>query len=105
MAPPTPRPLTDTEDALGWYAFKTLPRWREWMHRRVEQFEFPEPYTLIRRVSLDFTVPPEPTPLQGTHGDPIYCVPLALLRKRRLRRFDLRSASGESLPLLTRGKN
>ena len=38
MIPPY-RALTPTEQELGLYAFATLPRWQEWLLRRIEQID------------------------------------------------------------------
>jgi hypothetical protein len=77
---------------------------RRWRHRRVETLD-PLSSTLVRRrVSLDFTIPPEfhgglKMPA-GSSGSGQYLVPLAWLARRQLVNFDLRDGGGKSIPLL-----
>lgn len=100
------RELTETERAMGIVALDLIGRWSTWVHRRVESVTFEDPPVLRRRVSVDFTIPASlPAPLPPLNGEPIYAVPLSLLRKRRLRRFNLIDERGVALPLLTAGKN
>ncbi len=82
-----------------------------WMNRRVEAFELIDDVTVRRRVSLDFTLPPEVVLSRAeqktveitTESLPV--VPLTILRKRKLRRFDLRDEEGAAVPVLTTSEN
>jgi hypothetical protein len=80
------------------------PRWR---HRRVEAIEPLSATSVRRRVSLDFTVPPElhdGLRMPVTAGAPVagdqWLVPLGWLARRPLVSFDLRDSEGNSVPLL-----
>ena len=80
------------------------PRWR---HRRVESIEPLSATSVRRRVSLDFTVPPElheGLRMPVTAGAPVagdqWLVPLGWLARRPLVSFDLRDSEGNSVPLL-----
>ncbi|MBA2792922.1 MAG: hypothetical protein H0U32_02880, partial [Thermoleophilaceae bacterium] len=98
--------LTPAELDLGVVLLDLARDWARWVHRRVESFDIEDERTVRRRVSVDFTLPPahphtEVTPL----GEPRHVVPLGLMRKRPLRRFDLRDEQDASLPLLTLEQN
>jgi hypothetical protein len=86
----------DPDLQAGALVFLLLRRPTDWIHRRVESIRFIDDRTVERRVSIDFTLPPWAT---------VPWVPLALLRKEKLRSFDLRSANNESVPVLTRHQN
>jgi prealbumin domain-containing protein len=91
---------------MGVLVLSLIADWASWVHRRVETIRVEDPATYRRSVSVDLTLPiGTPTPLQSTGGIPLYPVPLALLRKRRLRRFDLCDEGGRALPLMTARKN
>jgi hypothetical protein len=91
---------------MGTLVLSLIANWAAWVHRRVETIGVEDPTTYRRSVSVDFTLPiGTPTPLSSARGIPLYPVPLALLRKRRLRRFDLRDEADRTLPLMTARKN
>jgi hypothetical protein len=81
---------------------------RVWVHRRVEYGVVVDDVAVVRRSSIDFTVPEE---LNGVvigralraAGQPF--VPITFLAKERLRNFDLRDANGCPLPMLSRRDN
>jgi hypothetical protein len=74
-----------------------------WIHRRVEAISFVDEVRLLHRTSVDFTLPPN---MPKTPLDPsAVLVPVALLRKGKLRRFDMRDEEGRSVPVLTRNEN
>jgi hypothetical protein len=83
--------------AVGFAAL--LTRQAAWRHRRVETITVLSHELVRRSVSVDFTVPVE-------HREDIrlssteWIVPLALLAKRPLAHFDLRSEDLSSVPLL-----
>ena len=85
------------EIAVGFAALVT--RQAAWRHRRVETITVLSHEQVRRHVSVDFTVPAE-------HRDDVQLsdtervVPLALLAKRPLVHFDLRSEDESSVPLL-----
>jgi len=80
---------------------------RDWLHRRVERISHDERELVRRRVSVDFTIPPNLPPLhEGPGMSNIYYVPVALLRKwPPVMDFDLRDETGCPIPLLTSSKN
>lgn len=74
-----------------------------WIHRRVETLGVLTAEVARRQLTVDFTLP------EGLR-DPLrigaqWIVPLATLRKRKLRNFDLRDEGDEALPLLGRKHN
>ena len=79
----------------------------QWRHRRVETIT-PLSGTIVRRrVSVDYTVPPEfhddlrmPVDPDEPGDDDQWVVPLGWLVRRPLVSFDLRDGSGTSVPLL-----
>jgi hypothetical protein len=97
-----PWPAEVLEDRAGDVAVafaSLLTRQPAWCHRRVETLTVVSHETVRRSVSLDFTVPAEHRDdLQIVEGQ--WVVPLAMLAKRALVRFDLRDEAGESVPLL-----
>lgn len=80
-----------------------------WVHRRVELLQFGYRERGMRRVSLDCTPPPDPRLAhlenERTHqsighvAGPVV-IPVAMMAKGPLREFDLRSSTGEALPVL-----
>jgi hypothetical protein len=79
----------------------TMPRW---VTRRVESTSFHDDETVRRRVSIDFALPAV-TSLRSRFGQRAELIPLAYLKKERLRNFNLRDESGAALPALTRIEN
>lgn len=57
----------------------------------------------LTRISIDFTVPTFPAAARDQAA--IFPLPLALLDKQKLTRFDLRDASAASVPMLTAAEN
>jgi hypothetical protein len=85
------------EIAVGFAAL--LTRQVAWRHRRVETIDVLSHEQVRRSVSVDFTVPLEHRgDLQLADGQ--FVVPLAVLEKRQLVHFDLRSEDDEALALL-----
>jgi hypothetical protein len=74
-------------------------------HLRVEHVQFASQTTYLRHTSVDFTIPFRETPLADANGDPLFCIPLTLLQKRRLRRFSLFDEDNRAHPLLTQDQN
>jgi lysophospholipase L1-like esterase len=70
-----------------------------WVHRRVESIELVDERIVRRRVSVDFT------PGAAHRVSPGALVPVALLSKQILSRFDLRDEQGNSVPLATSQQN
>src|SRR5687768_8058014 len=95
--------ITARERALAGMALRLLLTWPKWIHRRTETVALTDPETIRRRVAVDLTVFEDLPPLiHDGKGEPIYFVPLALLKKQPLTNFDLRNEGGKALPLLTR---
>jgi hypothetical protein len=85
------------ELAVGFAAL--LTRQAAWRHRRVETITVLSHEQVRRSVSVDFTVPAEHrADLRLSEHE--WIVPLALLAKRPLVNFDLRSEDESSVPLL-----
>lgn len=90
-------------EQIVWLFTGLLTTFPGWVYRRVETVELPDDESVSRRVSVDFELPsvvldnaPEGVPL---------LVPLALLQKTPLISFDLRNATGDALPVLTKTQN
>jgi hypothetical protein len=85
------------EIAVGFAAL--LTRQAAWRHRRVERITVLSHEQVRRHVSVDFTVPAEHREdVRMSEGE--WVVPLALLAKRPLVHFDLRSEDESAVPLL-----
>ncbi|MFL5894044.1 MAG: hypothetical protein ACJ76Z_02890 [Thermoleophilaceae bacterium] len=73
----------------------------------MEAVEFETAASLRRRVSVDFILDPalfgDATFSWG--GRPIHYVPIAVLNKQPLTRFDVRDEDGSALPVMSRNKN
>jgi hypothetical protein len=72
---------------------------QRWVHRRVEAVTLLDEARILRRISIDFTVPDYAGIGQGLGG--VSYLPLTLLNKRVLTRFDLRAEDGRALSMLT----
>ncbi len=79
----------------------------QWVHRIVETIDFIDDRRFSRHVSVDFTIPAweiyrqcETVLPKGT-----YIIPVALLSRQRLKRFDIVDESSAALPVLTRPQN
>lgn len=94
----------DGRDAsrIGLAAITHLLRARRWVHRRVESVSFESDTVASRQVTVDFVVPPR-LPLEGPTLSPVSYLPLALLKKRKLRLFHLVDGEGRELPVFTHG--
>lgn len=92
------------ELAAGWVGIQVAAA-ANWINRRVEQITFVDERSVQRRVSLDLTFPHQSGELENTFGDSVFLIPLTTLRKRTLRRLDLKDESGTSLPVLTKRQN
>ncbi len=85
------------EMARAGYAIDLASTFRLWVHRRVETFEFPNADTVRRRMSVDFTLPADPSIKAGDRVD----VPLMILKREFLRNFDVMDEEGTRLKVLT----
>jgi hypothetical protein len=76
----------------------------DWVHRRVETHSFsPEdPKVIVRKTSIDFTLPCTAAVQVQGHPSGANAVPITFAHKWRLLRFDIRDESGRALPLLAR---
>jgi hypothetical protein len=79
-----------------------MPRW---IVRRVESIEFLDDTNVRRRVSIDFALPRQVTPIRLGIRNRTTFVPLTYFEKGPMRNFDLRDESGAALPLLTKTEN
>jgi len=98
--------ITTRERALAGMTLRLLLNWPKWIHRRTETVALTDPETIRRRVAVDFTLFADLPPLiTDGAGEPIYFVPIALLKKVPLTNFDLRDERDGALPLLTRQRD
>jgi hypothetical protein len=100
----SPRPDLTTEDSRQGAAILSLIEdWGSWAHRRVEQVTLADLQASARRVSLDFTLAPDPAtpPLQSNGADCSYLVPVTFITKHRITRFSLRGESDSALSAWT----
>ena len=83
----------------------------DWIHRRREAVEILDETAIKRQISVDFTLPKElpgaEAPLTKLddlgYAAPIYVLPKTL--PSNLMSFDLKDASGTSMPLMTKSEN
>jgi hypothetical protein len=77
-----------------------------WVHRRVETHAFgsEDPAVFIRKKSIDFTFPVEAARELGTASGACP-IPITLVNKWRLPRFDIRDEANNSIPLLARDEH
>jgi hypothetical protein len=71
----------------------------DWVVRRVEGIRFLDDRTVRRRVSVDYTVP-EGGVVMRIDGRDARILPLAMLRRQSLIKFDFRTHDGRPAPLL-----
>jgi hypothetical protein len=76
-----------------------------WVARRVEHVNFIDECTVRRRVSIDYVAPPCAVVLCRPSGQQVRVLPLALMRRKSLVKFDLRDSDGGALPLLSLRQN
>src|SRR4051794_11022356 len=86
------------EAEVMWALLTSQP---EWVRRRVECVDFLDHKTARRRVSIDYEIPEG---LFGTLGR-LRVVPITVLQKSLLRRFDLRDEVGAAVPMLGQREN
>jgi hypothetical protein len=97
-----PRPPT-RETPLNLSGLLALLLDFQWIHRRIEGISFVDELRVQRRISLDFSVSDA---MPKAPGDPnSVLVPIAILRKEKLRKFDLRDSDGNALAVLTAEQN
>ena len=98
--------LTGVNRDLGAATLRLLRDWDAWVHRRVETVSLEHPVSFFRRMSIDFTLPGDlPSLLLTGSGDAYHFVPLTLIKKGPLTRFNLVDEHGVVLPLLTRRRD
>ncbi|MGH2822302.1 MAG: hypothetical protein ACRDLY_04625, partial [Thermoleophilaceae bacterium] len=91
--------LADCRDC-GIAMLRLFMRSAEWVVRRVERIEFLDERTVRRRMSVDYTSPGEGA-VRLRRGDrDLRVLPLAVLRRKSLIKFDLRDEDGRPMPLL-----
>jgi len=108
-APPSPTGWPDVlygqlGERAGRACFRLLLLEELWVHRRVEAVHVLSPQLIRRQVSVDFTVPGRLVELLAI-AERQWVVPVAALRKERLRHFDLRDEEGKGVPVLSRAQN
>jgi hypothetical protein len=103
--------LSDDEcTAFGADCAELLLPGNHWIHRRREAIEVIDETSLMRRISVDFTLPEtrsngeqwRSTAMNHGFPAPLFALPKA---PARLMSFDVVNASGTSLPLMTRHEN
>lgn len=95
--------LSENDFRQGATILSLIEDWSSWVHRRVEHVTLADPQTSERKVSLDFTLAPDPAtpPISNEGHDEAYLVPVTWIAKHRITRFSLRDESGQSLAALT----
>lgn len=85
------------------YTVRLALTFSNWVHRRVERFEFVDAETVRRHMSVDFTLPIE----LGLEEGQVVAVPLMVQKKRVqiLRSLDVTDADGRSLNVLESEKS
>lgn len=71
-----------------------------WVVRRVEHVAFIDECTVRRRVSIDYVAPQDAVIFCRPSGQQVRVLPLAIMRRKSLVKFDLRDHDGHAVPLL-----
>src|SRR5512142_1008643 len=71
-----------------------------WVVRRVEHVAFIDECTIRRRVSIDYVAPQGAVMLRRPDGQDVRVLPLAIMRRKSLVKFDFRDHDGRAIPLL-----
>jgi hypothetical protein len=87
------------DEELGRRTLRLFLESEKWIHRRVESVSFSDDQTVVRRVSVDFTVPRSAPEMALPRGRSARLLPIAIIRKANLVSFDLRDSNGRALPL------
>ncbi|MBF6621477.1 MAG: hypothetical protein ITG02_14760 [Patulibacter sp.] len=95
-------PDSPSADA-GFAAATLIAHPAQWIHRRVETIELLTHEETRRRVSIDFSIPPDRQAALTTPDGVV--VPIATLTKEARRNFDLRDESGRAIPALSKRQN
>lgn len=91
-----PEPLcTEVGRRLLWLQF----RFSRWVLRRVEKVEFDHDRRVIRRTTIELSVPPE-APELVVGGSRYWLVPLSVMRRRTLVNLDLGDEQGNTIRML-----
>jgi hypothetical protein len=99
--------LSPRDRLLGYQTLRLIGNWETWVHRRVESIQYESASSIRRRVSVDLRLREE------LFGDPVFrwadesiqYVPIALLNKQALIRFDVHDEEGRALPVMSRHRN
>lgn len=92
----------DLTPAQAQYLLRCVGTMHEWVHRRVETISFRDESWVTHRCSVDFTPPPEGSPLWKVGDACCYLVPITFLRRGSvLTNFDCRDEDNSALPVLT----
>lgn len=89
---------------VGLSCLELLTNQDRWVHRRVETIDVLRTELARRQVTTEFTLPSELHDFLRIGANGPWCVPLAVLRKRPLRNFDLRE-NGQPVPVLGQEHN
>ncbi len=99
-------PVTEEHVVRGVRMLRLIGDFEVWVHRRVETHVFgsEDPSVFIRKKSIDFTFPADAAKELGTPSGACP-VPITLVNKWRLPRFDIRDEADNSIPLLARDEH
>jgi hypothetical protein len=93
------------EEIVGQTTWWLVTNPERWVNRLVESIVFLDDVSVRRQMSVDFTLPVNQELVRSTPTSGDVFVPLALLEKKSLTRFDIRDESGDALPLLGAHQN
>jgi hypothetical protein len=82
------KPSTKALANAGAVTLELLCQAHRWVNRRVDRISFHDADTAHQQVSIDFSLPPDLSPVGERNGEHVYVVPLALLAKRTQPLFD-----------------
>lgn len=87
-------------ELCGLTMLKLLVNSSAWVVRRVEHVAFIDECTVRRRVSIDYFAPQDAVILRRPDGQQVRVLPLAIMRRKSLVKFDFRDHDGHAVPLL-----
>lgn len=87
-------------ELCGLQMLKLIIKSADWVIRRVEHVAFIDECTVRRRVSIDYVAPQDGVVFCRPGGQEMRILPLAIMRRKSLVKFDFRGHDGHAVPLL-----